>query len=108
MSRYLRIRRDGEVKHLCAFGKCLTSPRCAVSKVAFYFLERRIVPSSKAQLSKFEKQSFSHWEKVALQRRMRAARPTRACCPRSIMEINLNSGGFLFPSSEEGLSRGIK
>jgi hypothetical protein len=25
----------------------LTSPRCAVSKVAFHFLERRIVPSSK-------------------------------------------------------------
>jgi hypothetical protein len=25
----------------------MTSPRCAVSKVAFHFLERRIVPSSK-------------------------------------------------------------
>jgi hypothetical protein len=48
----------------------------AVAKVAFHFIERRIVPSSKAQLSKIEEQSFSLGEKVARQRRMRAARPT--------------------------------
>src|SRR5262249_17743532 len=37
----------GEVKHLFRCRTCLTSPRCAVSKVAFHFLERRRVPSSK-------------------------------------------------------------
>jgi hypothetical protein len=36
-----------EVKQLSNASRCLTSPRCAVSKVAFHFLERRIVPSSK-------------------------------------------------------------
>src|SRR5215471_16562052 len=49
MERYLQnSARRGRSNTCCR--TCLTSPRCAVSKVAFHFLGRRIVPSSKEGL----------------------------------------------------------